>query len=344
MITIREVAKAADVSISTVSRVINNSPNVTREKRNRVLAAIEAVGYVPNVKPKEPEVVEQGGKVILVITTIFHASLCPAIEENAREQGYDVLFKYTGEYDGGIEKALSGSLWKEVLKPEMLGGIILLNPSMIRELYSDPFLSQYPVVQVGCSMKNYGGYTVSTDDFQAAYDMTAYLVSCGYKRIAFVSTNDNIDASRYSFARERYYGYHRALKDAGVAAAQEQVIYCDLSAKGGREAAAQILGMDPSERPDAVFCMADRIAFGLTKALLDAGVRIPEDMGVVGFDGVSEGEDMTPALTTLVQAFDDIGAEAVQMLDQVIRGEISNGRKLLVAHHLAIRETTRDMH
>lgn len=79
MVTIREVAKAADVSISTVSRVINDSPNVTREKKNRVLAAIKEVGYIPNIKPKDNGASDTS-KVILVITTIFHSVLCPAIE------------------------------------------------------------------------------------------------------------------------------------------------------------------------------------------------------------------------------------------------------------------------
>lgn len=338
MITIREVAKAANVSISTVSRVINNSPNVAREKRNRVLAAIDEVGYVPNVKAKEPEVSEQA-RVILVITTIFHATLCPAIEESASEMGYEVLFKYTGEYDKGIQKKMTNALWKDILNEDMLAGIILLNPIMSREMYNDPFFSKFPVVQVGCSMRNYGGYTVSTDDFQAAFDMTSSLLDKGYRNITLVTPNDEVDASHYSYAQERYYGYHKALKNAGFSAENETVIYCDLSSRGGREAAEQIMAMDP--RPDVVFCLADRIAFGVMKAFLDAGLRIPEDIGVAGFDGVGEGAEMTPSLTTVVQSFDDIGAEAVQMLDQIVRGEISNGRKLLVAHRVEERQSTK---
>lgn len=337
MITIREVAKAANVSISTVSRVINNSPNVAREKRNRVLAAIEEVGYVPNVKPREPEASGQA-RVILVITTIFHSVLCAAIEESASEMGYEVLFKYTGEYDKGIQKKMTNALWKDILKEEMLGGIILLNPIMSREMYTDPILTKYPVVQVGCSMKNYGGYTVSTDDFQGAYDMTEYLLEQGYEKIALLTFDDAVDAGHYSYAQERFFGYHKAMKNAGKGE-YETVIYCDLSSKGGKEAVGQILSMEP--RPDAVFCLSDKIAFGVMKALLDAGVNIPGDMGVAGFDGVAEGAEMTPSLTTVVQSFDDIGAEAVQMLDQVIRGEISNGRKLLVAHRVEARQSTK---
>ena len=338
MVTIRDVAKAADVSISTVSRVVNNSPNVAREKRNRVLAAIEEVGYVPNVKPREPEVLERS-KVILVITTIFHATLCPAIEESASELGYEVFFKYTGEYDNGIRKKITSRLWKDILREEMLGGIILLNPSMGTDIYDDPVLSGYPVVQVGCSMRHCGGYTVSTDDFRASYDMTEYLLNSGYKNIVLVMPNDKTDANHYSYVEERYLGYHRAMKNAGILSENEIVLSCDLSSKGGREVAKEILARE--NRPDAVYCLSDRIAFGVMKEFMNSGVRVPEDIAVAGFDGVAEGAEMTPALTTIVQSFDDIGAEAVQMLDQMIRGEISNGRKLFVAHRLAVRQSTK---
>lgn len=336
MVTIRDVAKAADVSISTVSRVINNSPNVTREKKNRVLAAIEAVGYIPNIKPKENGA--DPARVILVITTIFHYALCPAIEENASDMGYEVLFKYTGEYENGIHKKVTEGIYKEILKSRWLSGIILLNPSMNKDTYLDSFMEDYPVVQVGCSVRDYGGYSVATDDFQASYDMTSYLLSRGYRRIALVTPNDQMDASHYSYTNDRYYGYHKALEMAG-GGLEECVIYCDQSMKGGHEAAKQVLALE--NRPDAIFCLLDKIALGCMRELMDAGLRIPEDIGVAGYDGDSWGAELTPSLTTVIQSFDDIGAEAVQMMDQAIRGEISNGRRLFVAHHIEARESTK---
>ena len=337
MVTIREVAKEANVSISTVSRVINNSPNVTRDKRNRVLAAIEEVGYVANPKVKEP--VQNSTQVILVITTIFHGPLCSAIDENASEAGFNVLFKYTGEYDEEISNKMATVLNDVFLKEDMPAGIILLNPSMSKNKYLETIISKYPIVQVGCSLKNYGEYTVSTDDFQAAYDMTSYLLERGYRRIALVTPNDTIDASRYSYMKERYFGYNRALKNAGIREDNEIIIYCDSSEKGGRIAAREILQM--KERPDAVFCLSDRMAAGCLKTLISAGVKVPEEIGVAGFDNDSYASELIPALTTVSQAFDDIGAEAVQMLSQMIRGDISNGRRLYVAHSIAVRESTK---
>lgn len=339
MITIRDVAKAANVSISTVSRVINNNPNVTREKRNRVLKAMDLVGYVPSVKSKDST---KETKVILVITTIFHAVLCPAIEESASELGYEVLFKYTGEFDGAIKNKISGDFYRELSKMEALSGILLLNPIMYKETYMDLLLSNYPVVQVGCSVKDYGGYSVSSDDYQAAYDMTNYLLSRGYKKIALVTPSDQMDSCHYSFARERYLGYHNALQSAGYDRSDEQVIVCDFSLEGGKAAAREILTMDQSERPDVVFCLADKMALGCMKYLTSAGkMRIPEDLGIAGFDGDFWGIELSPSLTTVTQAFDDIASESVQMLDQLIRKDISNGRRLYVAHSIDARESTK---
>ena len=339
MITIRDVAKAANVSISTVSWVLNNNPNVTREKRNRVMKAIDAVGYVPSIKSKDTT---KGPQIILVITTIFHSVLCPAIEESASELGYEVLFKYTGEFDGAIKGKTTGELYRNFFKTEEIAGILLLNPIMYKETYMDFLFSNYPVVQVGCSIKDYGGYSVSSDDFQASYDMTLYLLSRGYKKIALVTPDDQMDSCHYSFARERYYGYHSAMKNSGYEESDEQIIVCDFSVEGGKAAAREILSMDKSKRPDAVFCLADKMALGCMKYLTSAGkMHIPEDLGIAGFDGDFWGIELSPSLTTVSQAFDDIAAESVQMLDQLVRKDISNGRKLYVAHSIDVRESTK---
>lgn len=344
MVTIREVASEANVSISTVSRVLNNNPNVTRDKYNRVMEAIEKVGYIPAVKEKSQNGTIAGGSgdpafkgYILIVATIIVKELVFSIQENACDLGYEVIINYIGGKESANNVNLDLHLFRYLDESGKLAGIIVINPSLSKEMYSDEIFSKYPVVQVGCSNPVLGDFLVSTDDFRGANEMTAYLLEKGYRRIV-MATGAKEEQSSYMSQRER--GFSVAMRDAGIPDEEIRYLRAEVTPHGGHVLARELAAKERAELPEAIFCISDYMAIGLVYELEKHGIRVPEDIAVASFN--PEGDytrDITPRLTTIVQSFDEIGAESVRMLGMLADNEVSVGRKSYIGYHLVKGDT-----
>ncbi len=330
MVTILDVAQEAGVSPATVSRAINNSMLVSQEKKERVIEAVNKLGY-KQVRITAARKAQQSNIIIFVANTL-NESLIEGARREAEMLGYTLLVIYIGEAAEGYRNILEVV---KALPSHLIGGLIFYhNQCEDREIWAE--LSKYPNVQVGEYLPSSPLINITVDDFQAAYDMTSYLIENGYQRIAFAKSPNN--NKQYQFLEKRYSGYRSALQNAGIIVDQEYYIKVDHTIEGGADIARWIMKL--GTRPDAVLCTSDQIAVGCIVELNNQGIKVPEDIAVCGFDNIELTEICTPQMTTIAQPFNEMGVEAVQILDRVISNDLQTSRRVVVPHTLIKRVST----
>ena len=299
--SIQKIARLAGVSVATVSRVLNNSDTVKAKNRERVLQAIKESNYQPNLLARQLRTARSNMILVMVsnIANPFCAEVVKGIEEEAEKNGYRILLCNSGS---DLVRSTSGL---QLLSGKMVDGIITMNAlSSLPELTT--MIGDAPWVQCAEYADNGSISCVGINDVDAAQGAVSRLVDGGRKRIALI----NHDLSyRYSRLRER--GYKSVLHVRELA--YQQVIYAsDLSAAAGKQAMEMLLAQE--EQPDAVFAVSDSLAAGALRAIAQAGMRVPEDIAVVGFDGTELAEVVSPQLTTVEQPSREIGRTAVTLL------------------------------
>lgn len=329
MVTIADVAKEAGVSLSTASRALNNSVIVSQEKKDRVAAAVKKLGYRP-IRISTARRAQQN-KIILVITPMINNEMLDSIRKTAGEMGYQTVTAFVGEaLDDGYRNALE---IVKMLPTNLLCGLIFFhNQCWDQNLWAE--FCSYPLVQIGESQPVNPKIGVTIDDHEAAYDMTQYLISKGYRDIVYVSSNDQ---HQYSYCRRRQTGFEDAMADAGLAVTAESIMRADYVLDGGTDVAQRLLKMD--KLPDAVFCSSDYMALGCIAELQKNGIKVPEEIAVSGFDNIEASEYCQPRLTTVGQPYEEMGAEAVRLLDMLYSGSIATGRKVIASHVILGRES-----
>jgi len=330
MATVIDVAKEAEVSVATVSRVLNNSFMVTEEKRERVLAAIEKVGYKVNTKNKESK--RSNTKVILIITGTLIEDLFNSFQDTAEDLGYHVIYHYCSNPSSteGAKEVVN------ILKNNIIAGIVLLDIAESNNEFKQ-LISHYPVVQIGKPLLDTTDkYIVSADDHQIAYDVVSHLIQIGKKRIAIISGATEGKIVHFEHERER--GYIDALRDHGLPCDDSLKYYVDFTMDGGSDAAKKILALE--NKPDAIFCISDTLAIGCIYKLKKSGISIPDEISVAGIDNSEITEFFDPPITTVDQSFKEIGSESIRMLVSLINGELSRGRKIYIDHQLIVRSST----
>jgi LacI family repressor for deo operon, udp, cdd, tsx, nupC, and nupG len=332
IITVSDVAKAAGVSTATVSRVLNDSKLVTESKRRRVSQVMQELGYVPQNRTgkKTP-----GNQIILLVSSVFPVleEICAGINAAIRELDapWELAICYAGD---DYKNALS---LMKLIPQDLLRGLIFFNNFCTdRELWEE--FQRYPLVRIGEYSDNDPSFVISTDDFKAMSDMTGLLIRKGRRRFALVSNNFFAEQQRYYFCMRREAGFRAALREAGLPFDERMLLYVDYTVEGGLDAARRIAEMRPL--PDAVVCVNDFIATGCVIGLGELGIQIPGGMAVTGFDGMEVAEFCRPKLTTVRQAFEEMGMEALRMLDTLSMGRLGAGRITFIAHSIIEREST----
>ena len=305
MANIRDVAKRAGVTPMTVSRVVNNSDYVKDETRQRVEAAIAELHYVPNMLSRSLRVKESMtiGLVISDISNPYWTKIIQGTESFASENGYHVILC---DSSGSEQKELAHL--ENLLKKQVDG--ILIAP--IRNS-PEPIVfvqnQNVPIVVIGYSMPDAEVDVVRCDTNEAAYDIVKLLIELGHRRIAALTGPRQIIT-----ATDRIDGYKRALEEAGIPIHDELIQYGHFSPEHGYKMAEEMLKLTPL--PTAVLTGNNFIAIGVTKALIDAGVRVPEDISVVTFDGPPPDLVVDPFFTMVSQPGYDLGEQAASLLVQ----------------------------
>jgi DNA-binding LacI/PurR family transcriptional regulator len=320
-----DVARLAGVSHQTVSRVVNDHPNVRPQTRDNVLAAISKLAYRPNAAART--LVTRRTHTLGVIscdTDLFGpASMLYGIEQ-AAAGSYFVLVVSLPALDHGL--ALDAV---ERLLGQGVEGVIVIAPSTSAVAALGGVPAEVPLVAVGCGMSA-PLTSVTVDNTAGALAATQYLLSLGHPTVHFVSGSESsLDG------QERVVGWRRAL--ARVGAPVPEIMTGDWSSRSGYAA-----GQRLAARPEvtAVLCANDQMALGVLRALAEQGRRVPAEVSVVGFDDIPEAEFFQPSLTTVRQDFGKLGRRAVRLLVDKIAGTCSDGPQRPVNTKLIVRAST----
>lgn len=328
-VKIKDIARMADVSIATVSRVVNNSKPVNEEVRKRVLDAIKQTNYRPNVMnldagksapPLIGVIIPQSSNTVLDDFNI-------GIRDLAELYGYDVVVGLT---DGSVESELH---YLNLFHHIGTEGYIYVG-SVPSQAHLDIIQkSDTPCVMVGEQSQIDSIPSVHLDNVTASYEAVTYLIQKGHKSIAMIRASGDT-----SVGGDRYRGYQKALLDAGITLRDEWVVESGLTVEDGSAAMRRL--MENHSKPTAVFCSTDWMAVGAMNYLTDNGLRVPEDVAVFGFDNSFIASIVRPKLSSVEYSGTEIGMTATRTLIKMIKGETIASHHANVAHYLAIREST----
>jgi len=330
MSTIQDVAKAAGVSVATVSRVLNKSKSVSAETRELVLDTIKKLNYQPNLLGRNLRRTETRLILILLpsISNPFYAMLVKGAEDVAHKNGYNVMLCNT-DSDINRERA-----YLELLKNRLADGLIFMSPEIDKEELTN-ISEGFPVVQC-CEYKEGADVPrVAIDNLAAAYKAVKHLVGIGHRRIGMISGRNE-----YVSTKQRELGYRKALEDSGIDFDDTLIKHGNYGFRSGLRAANQLLSM--SNRPTAIFAISDSMAVGAIRAAKENGFKVPVDLAVVGFDDISFASMCEPPLTTISQPKYDLGCTAMEMLLWQIQGKHVETNEIVLEHELIIRQSTID--
>ncbi|TWT01450.1 LacI family DNA-binding transcriptional regulator [Planomicrobium sp. CPCC 101079] len=327
MANIQQVAKQAGVSVATVSRVLNGQNKVASKTKQKVEEAIKELNYEPSMLGRNLRNSESRIMLILIptISNPFYFEIIKGIENMALSQNYSILLCET---DSKPEKE---DIYFDLVRKKMADGIISMDPAVNIETLRE-LAEKYAIIQ--CS--EYGGGIgipyVTIDSEEASYRAVKHLIQIGHRKIALMNSDE-----KFSYARERKAGYVRALAEYGIPVIDDYILYTQqLGFEYGQQAMKKILALP--DRPTAVFAVSDLLAIGALKELNAAGIHVPNDMAVVGFDKIDFSNMTNPTLTTIAQPMYKMGTIAAQMLIDLLRGEQVDS--VVLEHELIIREST----
>lgn len=326
-VKISDVAKAAGVSLATVSRVLSNGGPVKAETRERILQVIEELNYQPNALARQLRTQKTKTIVVIVpnIANYLFSEVIFGIEAAASSNGYQVMIAEMHNQPS-IEMH-----YINAIRQKQIDGIISMSANMTQKLMQQ-ISGGYPIVMALQSFQSDTIPSVSIDNTAAAKAMATHLIRMGRKRIVHL-TNEQLH-SPYS---ERLEGYKSALVLNGIDVEDELISYGEASIQGGYD---QMQGLiDKGIGFDAVFAAGDTMAIGVMKALKSHGYRVPEDIAVVGFDDIELASFWDPSLTTIRQPAHQIGQCAFRKLLAQMNGENISQLKDVLPYELVIRES-----
>ena len=326
-VTLAMVARAAGVSPSTVSRILNGTAVVAKENRDAVDAAIDSLGFVPNPVARGLA----GGRTLSIgvltqsIDSPFYGGALGGIEDTLTAAGYSPLF-VSGHWSAAHE---ARSI--EVLRSRRVDGIIVLT-GRLSDAALTALATSLPVVVTGRKLKAPGLFSLSFDNFEGGRLATHHLLQLGHRRIAFI-TGD----TRHPDAKERLRGYRAALEAAGVAHDAALVLPGDYTEQSGQVAVERLL--DSGAPFSAIFAANDQMAFGAALGLHRRRLRVPQDVSLVGFDDVAGALFSIPPLSTVHHPVVELGQIAARAMLALLAGETP--ALALPAPRFIVRESTR---
>ena len=330
MATVRDVAKLAGVSPITVSRVINNAGYISDETRWRVEEAIRQLGYVPNTLARSLRL-RQTNTLALVLTDItnpFWTTVVRGVEDAASDAGFNVILCNTDESEVEQEKYLNVLLQKRV------DGVLLVPVRCTRETVQIILNQNVPLVILDRHIPGVEVDSVRCDSVGGGYDLVRLLLAKGHCKIAMLSGPQGV-----SSADDRVAGYHRALADAGLNLHNELVFYGEFTQASGYSMMKQALAVEP--HLSAIFGGNNFITMGAFKAARDAGLCVPEDIAMVGFDDLPVELVIDPFFTVAAQPAYEMGKQATELLLAHIAGQdIPQFQEIILPTEIIVRRSS----
>jgi LacI family transcriptional regulator len=326
--SIKDVAKEAGVSIATVSRVLNDVDVVNEETKKKVKDAIKKLGYRPNIIARSLKT--QRTKTIGILIPDISSQLYPEIvrgtEDVANIYDYNIILCNS---DSDLEKEKE---YLRVLKEKMVDGLLYMSSSLEPEIVELIKELEIPTVLIETIDKEKTFPSVSIDNREAAYDAVTYLLNKGNKKIAYIGIHkDAVNANA-----ARYFGYEDALKEQGIEIDENLLHFGEIKAKEGYDGIIEILS---KTEVDAVFCTTDELAMGVINALRDKGIKVPEDVDVVGFENIYTAALFYPRLTTVSQPMYDMGSVGMRMLIKIANKKELEEKNYILPYEIIERDS-----
>lgn len=332
--TIKDLARETGYSVGTISRVMNKQPNVSEKARKTILEAVERNGFILNTSAKNLK--QQHSECIIAIvkgnSNELFAEMVETIQALFQEKEYTLVTEFVDEDDNEVLRA------RQLCHDKKPKGILFLGGNSInfREDFSKIEIPCVLVTSNATELHYENLSSVSTDDCMAAQCAVEYLLSRGHTRIALIGGSYVSDTSRF-----RHMGWESAYRSRGMNP-EQYGIYIEgrFSYQSGYEAMNRIL--EKGIKVSAVFAMADVVAIGVVSAIWDHGLRVPEDISVIGFDGLQIGEFYCPKLTTIEQNVEQLAKRSCEILVECIE-KGTPARHETVPFHLNIRQSVKEL-
>ncbi|WP_256761175.1 LacI family DNA-binding transcriptional regulator [Cohnella sp. WQ 127256] len=328
--TIYDVAKEAGVSIATVSNVINDKGNVGKKKREEIFKVMERLQYKPSVIASAlmGKKTYTLGLLIPDVSNPFFSEIARSVEDLAHSEGYSVIVCSTDNKDERVEKYI------HLLEQKSVDGILIGTGVDNADILTQLSEKSVPIVMIARETSEISVHSVLTDDFKGGSLAAGHMLQHGHERMAILSENANVSSSV-----ERVRGFRFALFEAGKTISDDQILPCHSGIKDGKIAASLLLQSD--SRPTAIFCCNDILAIGALQAAKENGVRVPEQLSIIGFDNTLLSTVVSPALTTISQPMDEMVKLAFGLLIATPEGggdEIK--QRIVMQPELVVREST----
>lgn len=336
-ITIKDIAKMCGVGVTTVSRAINNHPDINEETKAMVMKVIKENNYVPNNSARNLK--RSASKTIAVlikgITNPFFNHMIKVFEEETKRKKYSFILQRVDENQDEIDVAIELEKEKRLKGIVFLGGYFSHSEEKLNQL-TVPFVLSTIGMTAEFNPEKYS--SVSVDDFKESYKIVNYLCDMGHKKIAIITAPmDDV-----SIGKLRYEGYKKALEDRGLEV-NKNLVRCmredieTYTMENGYLVTKELL--KSKEEFTAIYAISDSLAIGACKAIFEVGKTVPEDYSVAGFDGLDIGFYYNPSITTIRQPVEEIAYETIKILFDLIHKKITHAHKVFPAE-LVVREST----
>jgi len=308
-LTIQDVARATGVSVSTVSRVLNDKGDVAPDTYKKVQRVIEELGYTSSLAAKSMRSRKTNviGLVMRDVKSSFNVQVIRGVDRAVEQLGYDLII-YSSKNRGGQAQAAWEQRQISRLNGSLVDGIIISTPT------ASTFSTAFPLIAIDSQNQSVDFPTVTATNRIGALAAVEYLISLGHRRIGFIGGRSDLES-----AVRRLQGYKDGLQQANIDIDPDLITSGDFSRKAGFKCAQQLLSLP--RRPTAIFAANDESAIGTIEAAREAGLAVPRNLSVIGFDNIPEVSYMSPALTTIDQSIDSMGQIATERLIELIQGK-----------------------
>ncbi|MCM3791341.1 LacI family transcriptional regulator [Domibacillus indicus] len=325
--TIYDVAEKAGVSISTVSKVLNNTGNLAEKTRNKVKAIMLELNYQPSVAASVRKRIQTIGLLIPDIANPFMAEIARVIENHVKRYGYSLLICST---DNDLKNEVE---YVSILKQKYSDGIIVATGLKREEAVKELIKTDIPIALLSRDVPSLAVNTVLVDDYLGGYEATNHLISLGHQKIAMI-TEDTV----FSTLQARVNGYKKALEEAGLSYDENLVLTNNTSLEEGKKSIMSLL--KKFNPPTAIFASTESLAIGAMQGAHELNLKVPDEVSIIGFDDTVLSTVCEPPLTTIAQPIEEMGEKVVELLIEEIEKKKESKQRVMLSPKLIVRKST----
>ena len=339
-VTIKDIARICGVGVSTVSRAINNHPDINPQTKGKIMETIEKYHYVPNNSARNLKRTDAKTVAVLVkgISNPMFGAMIKTIEEILQKAKYSMVLQHVDEKQDEVEVAIQLEKEKRLRGVVFLGGYFTHTEAKLKQI---PIPFVLSTIGVPGERRRHSYATVSVDDVKESKRAVEYLIAHGHRNIAIVTSTEDDE----SIGRLRLEGYYEALRSHGIPVDDSLVYYMQeelgtYTMDSGYAAARKILASE--KKITAIYVISDLVALGVCKAIFDAGKSVPEDYSGMGFDGLDFAKYYQPSITTLRQPTEEMARATVQELLREIKHK-GNPKSMIFQGELVEGQSVKDI-